>query len=220
MTTQIPFHTKGPSKADPQLLLREATHRHGNDLQLIVAMLSLQARRAPHVETAEALRDAAERVAILAHARAAPADDGSPSLESALGRICNALNAQAAPHAITKLRIDDPCDGLDPASIAPIMLAVNELATNSLKHAFRDEKGGHIQISAWTEGDQIVITVDDDGAPFSEQQDTSRKGLGLGLIRRLITSSGGTLRLPSHDTKLFVLTFPLRNAVNQLQHRA
>lgn len=211
MNVQRSCHAKATVSSDPQLLLRETMHRSSNDLQLIVAMLSLQARRAIHAEAKTALRDAAERIDILAHARAASLSSDKPSLESALRHICDALNAQAAPRGILiMLRVDQDCDGLDPAHVAPMSLAVNELATNALKHAFRDENGGHVVIAARTEGDHIIISVDDDGTSFTAQKHTNGGGLGLDLIRRLVASCGGAVRTPKPGSKLFVLTLPLQ----------
>ena len=216
MSMQPAYHVEATASADMQLLLRETTHRCNNDLQLIVAMLSLQAGRATHAETKTALQDAAERVAILAHARAAVLDSKKPSLEGALRHICEALNAQAAPRGILiMLQVHQGCDGLNPASVAPVALAVNELATNALKHAFLDEDGGHIHITVRPHADQIIISVDDDGAPFTDHKHSNGGGLGVGLIRRLVASCGGAVRSPKPGSKLFVLALPLHGSMGQ-----
>jgi two-component sensor histidine kinase len=191
-----------------ELLLRETVHRCSNDLQLVVGLLSLQARRTRITEARTALQDAANRVAVLARSRAASLRNGHSTLGTALRQVCEALHAHAEPRSILlSLEIGEGCDDLDPTRTAAVALAVNELATNAIKHAFDDERGGHIRISARCEGDSVVVTVDDDGLPLPEAE-LSAGGLGLGLIRRVIASRGGALHLPSSSSKTFAIMMP------------
>lgn len=97
----------------------------------------------------------------------------------------------------------------------PWALAVNELATNALKHAFLDESGGLVQLAARVRGDQIIISVDDDGASFTDQKHSNGAGLGLGLIRRLVASCGGAVRASKPGSKLFVLALPSHNSMDR-----
>lgn len=190
-----------------ELRLRETNHRCSNDLQLVVALLRLQSRRAASAEARRALADAMERVSVLAHARKAM-HDGHASLAAALRQICDALHAQAEPRAIAiSLDIADGAHRLSPTRVTTLALVVNELATNAIKHAFADGSRGRIAIAVTRRGPDLVVTVDDDGRPFPRAL-SSTGGLGLTLARRLMASIDGELIAPAPPSKMFELRLP------------
>jgi signal transduction histidine kinase len=83
-------------------------------------------------------------------------------------------------------------------------------------------KGGHIELSAVRDGDDIVVTVQDDGAGiapdhagrlFQPYFTTKKHGTGLGLFvtRRLVADHGGKVDFssaPGHGTR-FLVRLPL-----------
>ncbi|HRI51476.1 MAG TPA: ATP-binding protein [Pseudomonadota bacterium] len=106
------------------------------------------------------------------------------------------------------LALEVPASGLlvdgDPTRLAQVLA---NLLTNAAKYT---EPGGHIAVAGRREGEQVVITVSDDGMGISaeilphifelfmqERQalDRSSGGLGLGLaiVRSLVTMHGGTV---------------------------
>ena len=106
------------------------------------------------------------------------------------------------------LALEVPASGLlvdgDPTRLAQVLA---NLLTNAAKYT---EPGGHIAVAGRREGEQVVITVSDDGMGISaeilphifelfmqERQalDRSSGGLGLGLaiVRSLVTLHGGTV---------------------------
>ena len=194
------------SMAENDLLLRETNHRCSNDLQLVVSLLSLQSQRATSLEARQALTDAMERVAVLARARTPARADHQPSLEAALRQVCEALHAQAEPRSIlVSLRVTDDVDGLGPNEVTTLALVANELATNAIKHGYKDGKAGHIRVTLGrtTAGD-ISVIVDDDGMPLPESV-PGHTGLGLGLAKRLTASIGGLFIPPAAGSKAFEL---------------
>ncbi|WP_298089573.1 sensor histidine kinase [uncultured Sphingomonas sp.] len=203
--------------ADPRLpattgdlLLRETHHRCSNDLQLIVSLLSLQSRRVDSEEARAALSDAAQRVAVLARARAAMLNGGSPSLEAALGQLCEALHSHAEARSIlVTFRVEQPVGRLPAERLNPLTLVVNELMTNAIKHAFEEGTSGHITVTVGrsAQGD-VMVTVDDDGLPFPESSAPDGSGMGLGLAKRLMASIDGLLIAPTGPSKLFELRVP------------
>lgn len=81
------------------MLLREATRRSNNDLQLVLGLLSLHARRAQHPEARQALTDVMERLGIIARSRSTLQRRGT-DLAGALNSLCDGLKAQAEPRGI------------------------------------------------------------------------------------------------------------------------
>ena len=193
-----------------EMLLRETHHRCVNDLQLIVGLLSLQSRRAKSLEARQALEEATARVMVLAQARAGLNRQPS-SLPTALRHVCEALLSQAEPRSILiTLTTEDEADGLTADQVATLALVVNELATNAIKHAFEEGKAGHVSIVVRRSdmGDTIIF-VDDDGLPIPEVNDAKGGGMGLGLVKRLVTSIDGLMITPTGGSKIFEIRVPL-----------
>jgi two-component sensor histidine kinase len=195
---------------DDNLLLRETNHRCSNDLQLVASLLAVQSQRATNPEARQALTDAMERVSILARARSTMHADQRPSIEAALRQVCEALHAQAEPRSIlVSLKVTDTVDGLTPNEVTTIALVANELATNAIKHAYKDGKSGHIRVTLGrTPSGDVSVIIDDDGLPFPELDRPNPSGLGLGLAKRLTASIGGIFISPESQSKAFELRLP------------
>lgn len=200
-----------PIKGFDDLLLREVSHRSGNDMQLVASLLALQSRHCESPEARRALDDVHDRVMILARSRAAFLRQERPTLEAALQEVCAALQSQAEPHDILIAFQAGTLGGnIAPAHIIPLALAVNELVTNALKHAFKEGASGRITISMHTNGDRtMVVTVDDDGLPLPPLAQRTSGRLGLGLVRRLVEMTGGLIILPENGGKCFEIRVPL-----------
>jgi two-component sensor histidine kinase len=200
-----------PAPVD-DLLLRETYHRSSNDLQLVVSLLSLQSRRAINAEARDALADAMARVAILANARGDLNERRPASLERALQRVCEALLSQTEPRSILiSLHTEYDVQGLSPQHVAALALVVNELATNAIKHAFREGTAGHIRISVRRHGERhAVILVEDDGVPFPAVSEAKKGCMGLSLVRRLVASADGVFIQPEPGSKRFEIRVPVQ----------
>ena len=196
---------------DDDLLLRETHHRCSNDLQLVVGLLGLQSRRATNAEARAALNDAMERVAVLARARST-LNHREQSIESALRQVCEALQSQAEPHGILVSLVVDPGPHRVAASnIMTVALAINELATNAIKHGFKDGRTGSVSVTLrHHDRHQLTVLVDDDGLPFPDATEGrgAGSGLGLGLVRRLVAATGGLMIVPADGSKRFELRVP------------
>lgn len=64
---------------------------------------------------------------------------------------------------------------ISPASIpankaASVGLIMNEIVTNSVKHAYADGRSGTIRLTCSTEGGAVVLELADDGCGFDPQQ--------------------------------------------------
>ena len=200
------------AEAPHELLLRELNHRCANDLQLVVSMLGLQARSAASEEARRALTEATDRVGVLARSRSALQRQETQDLDTALRQVCEALQSQAELMGVLiRLRTRAIAAPLSESQITVLALAVNELMTNALKHAFAQGAAGTITVSVADGGGQVTITVDDDGLPFPPATDTGLRrpgGLGLGLVSRLLASIGALVIPPGAGSKLFEIRLP------------
>jgi two-component sensor histidine kinase len=86
------------------------------------------------------------------------------------------LNLDIAPDIIASLKISIPCG-----------LIVNELITNSLKHAFTKDNQGTIDVSLHMQQDNLNLIISDDGKGMGQAQfDKTGQCLGLNLVKLLV----------------------------------
>jgi two-component sensor histidine kinase len=179
-----------------KMLTEECHHRLLNNLQMIVALLTLQARKEANAETASRLSIAADRVRAIAglhhHLHSM---DGAPSVEFKpyLDRLCR-------DHSTMSMSEERPdqviaVDAIElklPTTIGiPLSLIVNELITNAIKHG-----RGRITVALTPSGKGHALSVSNDGSDLPEGFDpTNCKGLGMTLVSSLVGQIGGELRI-------------------------
>ncbi|MBT9500828.1 MAG: PAS domain-containing protein [Burkholderiaceae bacterium] len=184
------------------VLLNEVHHRVKNNLQIISSLLNLQARNAePGVKVA--LQDSQSRVramALMHQLLYERADFSALELGPYIRRLGGLLRdtylgASSAVH----LQIDAPDAGLriDLQRAIPCGLLVNELVTNSIKHAFRGGMAGLIVVSLTSDAEaQVRLDVSDDGAGLPEGvRPGDGGGLGFQLLPVLAEQCRASLEL-------------------------
>lgn len=109
-----------------------------------------------------------------------------------------------------------------------IYQVVSNLVLNALTHAFDETDTGNIRIAAAVEGDQVRMTVEDDGRGIGEQNlkkifdpfFTTRRGqggsgLGLNIVYNLVTTTlGGSISAADNvqGGACFSIQIPLRHS--------
>jgi len=84
--------------------------------------------------------------------------------------------------------------------------------SNSLKHAFRERRGGSIRLSLWREGAEARLLYGDDGPGLPAGLELSKvDSLGLKLVYNLaVRQLRGTMTLTQEPPAEFSFRFPLR----------
>ena len=180
---------------DKDVLLREVHHRVRNNMQLISSLLEMQAITAEAPEARATLREAAGRVRSIALTQEQLHDSESFSkvdLGEYLRSLVLAVGAMQKRIAF-EVEVEHIPFSLDRA--VPVGLVVNELLTNSLKHAFPDRESGVVRVEATLAADgTVTIIVSDDGVglPSAEVMDRTRT-LGYRLVKQLSEQAGATV---------------------------
>jgi PAS domain S-box-containing protein len=173
---------------EKEVLLKEIHHRVKNNLQVISSMLNLQAMHISDPAAQAVFAESQGRVQSIAlvHETLYESQDLSSVnfAEYIHTLVTTVMQAQMHPDRNIATVIDS--DGvLLPVSCAiPCGLIINELVTNSLKHAFPTRTSGVIRVSLHTrEGNRVELSVSDDGVGLKPDLDPRRvTSLGLDLV--------------------------------------
>jgi len=191
------------------VLLREMQHRVKNNFQIILASIAIQKRRYSAGDAHRALDHIASRInAIsLAHDQLAPREEGQiVNLSDYLRALCLSIKQQAEGIEI-EVQADELELSIDRA--VPLGLILNEIATNSIKHAFGPDGGGRISVKlvAGVGYGEARLSVADNGRGIKEH---NPKGSGLKLVASLARQIGGTVNQDSSNKGTTTwLTFPV-----------
>jgi two-component sensor histidine kinase len=205
------------SLREKETLLKEIHHRVKNNLQVISSLLSLQSDRLADTMVRKLFLDARDRVRSMAlvHEKLYNSQNlARVELGEYTRSLMNdLLQGHAALASKVRLRIEQD-SVLVPVDVAiPCGLILNELATNALKHAFRERAEGEIAIETRRLADgriRIVFSDDGDGLP-PEIDWRSADTLGLRLIRMLTDQLGGTSELDNGQGTRFELVLTARS---------
>ncbi|RWM15114.1 MAG: PAS domain-containing protein [Mesorhizobium sp.] len=171
-------------------LLRELQHRVKNNLQMITALIRLESRNATEADRRrfERLAGRVDALAILYQTLTADEQNEEVDLGVYLSQVASAVMSS---HAVEGIRLNMRVDTY-PVSInvaMPAGLVVNELLTNSLKHAFQGREGGTITLHSIVDGDGCRVIVADDGIGLPEGETWPKPGKLGALIARSLTEN-------------------------------
>lgn len=185
---------------EKEALLREIHHRVNNNLQIISSLLSLQSKHVVNKSDKELFKESQNRVRTMAmiHEKLYQSDNlSSINFFNYLKTLLNNLVYDYS-HDLSEinLKLDIGDIELNIETSVPCGLIINELVTNSLKHAFTPGSHGTITIKMQEENDNYVLIVADDGAKYSSESSsdlTNSEKLGLELVNSLVKQLDGTM---------------------------
>lgn len=194
-------------------LLQEIHHRVKNNLQVISSLLNLQSNRIQDKQSVSALQISMNRIYSMAliHEKLYKSEslsniDFTDYIESLARDLLNSHSDAKRPIDL-KLDLDEIVLGID--SAIPCGLILNEVITNSLKHAFPESRKGEISITfTRLENKAYQLVVRDNGTGIPENIDCMKSdSLGLTLIRTLASQIEGHAIFESNNGTVFTLTF-------------
>jgi len=186
---------------EKETLLFEVQHRVKNNLQMITALIRLEARSARgKMDTApfDRLAGRIESIRVLYTLLSEHGHEDEVDLGTYLSAIASAA-MQA--HVVGGIRLDLKVDAY-PVSVnvaMPCGLVVNELLMNAVKHAFPGRDNGTITLHSLADGDGFCrIVVSDNGVGLPEGSEWPRHGkLSSMIIQSLLDNAKATLDVSS-----------------------
>jgi two-component sensor histidine kinase len=187
--------------------VREVHHRVKNNLQTISSLLRLQARRSDEEETRIALGEAERRVRSIAVVHEVLSRE--PGEEVSFDEIVRSLvllveDTVLALHPV-EINVNGGLGTLSTDLATPLAVALAELLTNAVEHAFIDFGGanndhvGVVTLNLYLEDGNAIAEIRDNGRglgdDFSLEVPTS---LGLSIVRDIIRAQlHGTIDMKS-----------------------
>ena len=186
------------------VLLHEVNHRVKNSLQIVTSLLMLQARQATDPALRQSLMEARGRIAVIAgmHQRLYSTsqhdrvnfgnyvcDLASETLLSLGGGNRIRFETQIEPGIVIVLN-----------QAVSLALVVTELVTNAIKYAFPFERDGKICLTLERIGENIVLTVADNGIGLPPGFDPAlRTSLGMKIVTALVRQVRGKIIIGSGE---------------------
>jgi len=186
------------------VLLRELHHRVKNNLATVAGILSLQRRRTKSPEVRHILAESVNRVQGLAatHDLLAHEDVSEARVDDIARKIVGVASANLSPPEKNITFQVEPCAVIIPSRAVTILaLVINEMISNAIKHGMAGQSRGTITIRGREEDSMVIVQVLDTGSgpPIGAMEDAGESsafdGLGLSLIKNLISDLGGKFAL-------------------------
>jgi len=204
------------------LLAKEIHHRIKNNLQVISSLLFLQSEYVRDSQTREMFKESQNRVRSMAllHQKLYQSKSlaGVQASEYLRDLTANLLGSYGLSDARIRLevRAEEITLGMDTA--VPCGLILNELVSNSLKHAFPSGGPGEIRVElsrrrppAGPQGEGghgYRLVVADNGVGFPAGLDfRNTESLGLKIVCTLTAQLGGTIELARDGGSTFTILF-------------
>ncbi len=199
---------------EKETMLLEAHHRVKNNLQILSSLLDMAAGRHTGRGVREACRDARAKILTISlihsqlyQSRQMNGIDLGKYFEELVEYLSSVYTTRSG-NVVMWVEVEEVV--VVPVGRAiPCALAINELVTNSLKHAFPGDRPGRVEVRVRStgEGGRVRIEVRDNGRGLPEGFDSMQSGtMGLGLAISLVREQlGGTIEfLMEHGTAVLV----------------
>ena len=200
---------------EKEILLKEIHHRVKNNLQIISSLLRLQSRYIKDKQALEIFQDSQIRVRAMAliHENLYKTNDLAKIEFSEYIRKLkhNLIRCYQINNININTNIEKIFLKIDTA--IPCALIINELVSNSIKHAFKNSDEGEIYVEFLTlQQGKYSLSVSDNGIGVPKNIDSLKKqSLGLQLVWNLVEQLEGTIVYNSKFGTSFRITFAENN---------
>lgn len=173
---------------EKNILMKEIHHRVKNNLQIISSLLNIQSREIDDKLAVEAInlsRNRVKSMALLHQNLYQKENITNIDAKEYIERLSKSIfNSYKIDQDNIQLQTDIDDLELDVDLTIPLGLIINELVTNSLKHAFPQNRKGRIYIVLKKIENDLKLTVLDNGVGHELNEDNKKKNsFGLRMIK-------------------------------------
>ncbi len=198
------------SKEEKEVLLKEIHHRVKNNMQIIMSLLRLQSANINDTYIQSLYTESQNRIKSMAlvHEELYQTRDLTDvNVKNYLEKLVQNLieNYSLKTNIITHSSIEVNSLGID--TLIPLGLLLNEIISNTFKHAFINQNEGRIYVELTRiKDDEICLKVGDNGIGFAADWD-QKDSLGQELIESLTEQLDGTIEVSGDRGVHYVINF-------------
>ncbi|MDD1775716.1 MAG: PAS domain S-box protein, partial [Methanobacterium sp.] len=161
---------------EKETLLKEIHHRVNNNMQIISSLLSLESSQLfdkRDIRFLEASQDRIRSMALIHEDLYQSEGFSSIKFKYYVNNLTSELLTTYGAHSHIKIVTDIQDVSFNMETAIPLGLIINELVTNSLKHAFPDLKG-EISIFIHNKGEEYELIIKDNGMGLPKEIDLEK----------------------------------------------
>ncbi len=194
------------------LLLKEIHHRVKNNLSIISSLINLQLDRVKdpyHRLLFQEHRDKINSIALIHELVYKSKDFSQINLKTYVQEISSNLKEvyrNTSNDVVLETKIENVVVDINYA--LPLGLIINEVMTNSYKHAFRNTKTGTISIELVKDKRLVSLRISDNGSGLNSET-KKEESLGMEILKGLIEQIEGRYSFSNDKGTIFLLEFYL-----------
>jgi two-component sensor histidine kinase/ligand-binding sensor domain-containing protein len=198
---------------EKEIILKEVHHRIRNNMSTIRGLLSLQSSTlGNNPDAVNALKVAENRIQsmlVLYDKLFLSTDYTNVSTKKYFETLIDDVIKNFSQKAVINVtyKIEDVM--LDAKSIFNLGIVINELITNTMKHAFIGKESGKIISSLSVDQGHVVVTIQDNGVeiPESVSFENPSNGFGFKLVSMLVKQLDGSIQIERGEGTKFTIKF-------------
>lgn len=196
-----------------EILLAEVHHRVKNNLAIISALINMQKDKLKDESSKQIFEETKNRVYAMSLIHNLLYQNNSFAkidFVQYVKKFCE--NISKSYQAKSKIEIEQQVANisLEIKTAIPLGLILNELITNSLKHAFNDQSSGKITIGLTnTENKHYKFWVSDSGVGMDAEIMNMTNSMGMNIIKSLVEQIDGEINYTNNNGSTFIITIPV-----------
>ena len=193
--------------------MKEIHHRVKNNMQIISSLLNLQSRSIIDEKVLDMFQGSRNRIRSMAlvheklyQSKDIARIDFGQYIQSMIVYLFQSYKVN--PNVV-KLKTVVKDISLDINTAIPCGLIINELTSNSLKHAFPGDKEGEVYINLYSDKDnKYTLIVSDNGVGFPKDLNYRKTdSFGIQLVNMLVEQLNGSIKLERRVGTKFTIKF-------------
>jgi two-component sensor histidine kinase len=178
------------SKEEKEVMIKEIHHRVKNNLQIVKSLIRFQMDQVSDARTLELFNECVNRVSAMAlvHEQTYLSKDlANIDVNSYLNALIRDLVHAYSVGVQLRMDVDIRVQTLSVDTLVPMGLLINEIISNSFKHAFKGRNTGTIIVHlSGSESEGLLLRIGDDGIGLPDKTKWSNpQSLGMDLIHTL-----------------------------------